>query len=89
MLLAPPIYAPGPDMQQPLSLSDQELDVVYDLSRPLDPLSRTRFLEAIAAELGRYRPEQIGVGLIARIARNLQHGFVSPPSQLHERHRVW
>jgi hypothetical protein len=35
----------------PLSLSDDELAAVMNLSAPLPPANRNRFLEAIAAEL--------------------------------------
>jgi hypothetical protein len=45
------------------SLSDSELDVLMNLTAPLDPLMRDPFLRAVAIELARYKPEAIGPGL--------------------------
>jgi hypothetical protein len=61
-----------------LSLSDEELDVVMNLARPLEPQLRDPFLRSVASELERH-PE-IGVGLIFRVGKQLQRDFLRPPS---------
>jgi hypothetical protein len=62
------------------SLSDSELDVIMNLAQPLDPAMRDPFLRAVAAELRRYRPEDIGPGAVFRTAKALQREFfVAPP----------
>ena len=50
------------------SLSNSELDVIMNLALPLDPAMRNPFLGAVAVELRRYQPEDIGPGLISRVA---------------------
>jgi hypothetical protein len=35
----------------PLSLTDAQLDCIYDAARPLQPRDRSRFLEDVASEL--------------------------------------
>jgi hypothetical protein len=59
-----------------LALSDQELDIVMNLARPLDPALRDAFLRACAIELQRYKPEQLGPGLVNRVGRQLQREFI-------------
>jgi hypothetical protein len=61
-----------------LSLTDDELDVVFNLARPLEPAMRDPFLRSVAIELERY-PE-IGVGLVFRVGRQLQREFLRPPA---------
>jgi hypothetical protein len=56
-----------------LSLSDAELDIVFNLTRPLEPQLRDPFLRAVALELARY--EAIGPGLIFRVGKQLQREF--------------
>jgi hypothetical protein len=46
-----PLQWSQPAVSPPLSFSDAEIDVVLALAAPLPPENRTRFLEAIAAEL--------------------------------------
>jgi hypothetical protein len=60
-----------------LSLSDDELDIVFNLARPLEPQLRDPFLRAVALELERY--EAIGPGLIFRVGKQLQREFFRPP----------
>jgi hypothetical protein len=68
-------------MQQPLSLSDAELDCLTRLAAPIDADLRQAFLTAVAGELRRcYQPEAIGPGVVYRTAKALQREFVSPPS---------
>jgi hypothetical protein len=75
---------------QPVSLSDSELDVILDLARPLDPIMRGPFLEAVAKVLVQYRSDELGPGLINRLVKPLQRQFLSPIGALrHERHRAW
>lgn len=60
-----------------LSLSDDELAVLFNLAAPIDPLMRDPFLRAVAVELDRYKPEAIGPGLVSRVGRQLQREFLS------------
>jgi hypothetical protein len=48
---------------------------LFDLVRPLDPSDRTRFVEAVVAELGGH--DEIGVGLVNRVAIPLQRQYLS------------
>jgi hypothetical protein len=61
-----------------LSLSDDELQILFDLARPLEPALRDPFLRACAAALSKY-PE-LGPGLVSRVVRSLQREFLRPPS---------
>ena len=61
----------------PISLNDDELKVVLAAAAPLRPGDRDPFLRALAQELSRH--QQLGPGLIARIAKDLQRVFFSPP----------
>jgi hypothetical protein len=61
-----------------LSLSDQELDIVMNLARPLDRDLRDPFLRSVASELERY--QEIGPGLVFRVGKQLQREFLRPPS---------
>ena len=63
----------------PRALSDAELDVLLNLARPLDPAMRDPFLRAVAIELARYQPAELGPGLINRVARQMQSEFWEPP----------
>jgi hypothetical protein len=59
-----------PIMSAPISLSDHAMDQVIALCRPLTPLARTAFLEALAIEL-RFEPQPCGDGVVLRCARTL------------------
>jgi hypothetical protein len=61
-----------------LALSDEELNVVFDLARPLEPQLRDPFLRSAATELERY-PET-GVGLVFRVGKTLQREFLRVPA---------
>ena len=61
----------------PLALSDDELDAVMTAAQPLKPCDRDPFLRALAQELSHY--QQLGPGLINKVARNLQRQFFDPP----------
>jgi hypothetical protein len=61
-----------------LSLSDEELDIVINLSRPLEPELRDPFLRAVATELRRYKA--IGPGIIFRVGKQLQREFFRAPA---------
>ena len=54
---------------QPLPLSDDELAVLRQLAAPIDDDLRQAFLTAVAVELRRYRPEQIGPSAVYRAAK--------------------
>jgi hypothetical protein len=63
-----------------IALSDEALDTLLSLAGPIEPALRDPFLRAVAAELGKHRPEEIGVGLVSRTARALQREFLRPRS---------
>jgi hypothetical protein len=63
-----------------LSLSDDELQIIFDLARPLEPALRDPFLQAVALALAKYPPEALGPGLIARVVRPLQREFLRHPT---------
>jgi hypothetical protein len=52
-----------------LSLSDDEMRIILDSAQPLAPQDRTPFLEAVAAELAKYR--ELGPGVVSRTCREL------------------
>jgi hypothetical protein len=62
----------------PLRLSDAQLDTLVRLSRPLPPVDRSAFLEAVAAKLAE-NPELLGDGHVARVAVEIQRRFWTPP----------
>jgi hypothetical protein len=61
----------------PLSLSDEEMSLLRQLSAPIPLRQRQDFLLAIAAELESEQTAgaEVGVGLIHRIASRLQHRY--------------
>jgi hypothetical protein len=63
----------------PLRLSDDELDAVFDAARPIDPDLRDPFLRAVAHALQQDCAGEIGPGTGARVCRELQRQFFSPP----------
>jgi hypothetical protein len=60
-----------------LSLSDDELRIVLDNAQPLAPEDRSKFLEAVAVELAKYR--ELGPGVVSRTCRELQKRHFAPP----------
>jgi hypothetical protein len=54
----------------PVSLSDEELRTVQTAATPLARWQRDRFLKDVARELERH--EEIGAGVVARVARSVQ-----------------
>ena len=56
-------------------LDDQVVSVLQELALPLAPPLRAPFFRSVLNELSHYKPEQIGPGLVARIARPLQQEF--------------
>jgi hypothetical protein len=61
-----------------LKAADDELQIVSDLAKRLEPQLRKPYLQAVTLALRRYKPEQLGPGLIARIARDLLREFMRP-----------
>jgi hypothetical protein len=82
----------------PLALSDQELDAVFELARPIAPELRPEFLHAVAAQLAASGAER-GAGSLHRVAAELQGQFIgalqqaaeaeSPPRYTFNRARVF
>ena len=60
----------------PSALDDQALQVLRQLAQPLEPQLRDPFYRSVLTELANYKPEAIGPGLVARIARPLQYEFM-------------
>jgi hypothetical protein len=59
---------------RPVAISDEAMAALFDLARPLDPRDRTRFVEAVVAELGAHT--EIDVGLVNRVAGPLQRCYL-------------
>ena len=74
---------------QPLSLSDDELETLTRLADPIEVVLRDSFLRAVAVELRRYQPDEIGPGLINRVGRELQRQFLTPSLGSVPRSRAW
>jgi hypothetical protein len=66
----------------PLSLSNDEMDLLRALSAPLDPGRRGDFLQEVARRLE--TTSAIGPGAVHRIARGVQREFWDPPPDLRE-----
>jgi hypothetical protein len=64
-------------MQQPLKLSDAELDALYAAVRPIAPDRRDEFLQAVADALAGLR--ELGPGATYRVIRDQQRRFFDPP----------
>jgi hypothetical protein len=60
---------------RPVAISDEAMAVLFDLARPLDSRDRTRFVEAVVAELN--GQIEIDLGLVHRVAVPLQHQYLS------------
>jgi hypothetical protein len=65
-----------PRLSTPLQLSDEEMQAVLAAVAPIAFGERDRFLRELADELAQYPRGEIGVGLVHRLARQLQRGFV-------------
>jgi hypothetical protein len=61
----------------PLSLSNDEKEVLFTLAEPLDHRRRGEFLATVAAELEAC--PQPGPGLVHRVAAQVQRRFWDPP----------
>jgi hypothetical protein len=59
-------------MPLPLHFSDEEMTLLLELSRPIEPAQRSAFLDAVAAAIGE---QASGPGLARRIHRQ----FWTPP----------
>jgi hypothetical protein len=60
----------------PLSFSAEEMDLLLELSRPIEPAQRSAFLDAVAAAIGE---QASGPGLVHVTARRIQRDFWTPP----------
>jgi hypothetical protein len=64
----------------PLSLTDEEKDLLLSLAQPIDQRLRTEFLAAVAAELeANGQAGAVGIGSVHRVARTVQRRFFDPP----------
>jgi hypothetical protein len=62
----------------PIGLTDSQLKILFDLSRPLNVRERGRFMELVGERL-RGHVGEIGSGTITRIAREAQRAVFMPP----------
>jgi hypothetical protein len=60
-----------------IALNDDELRVLLDAARPIQPHQRTAFLADVAAELARF--EVLGPGIVSRVTSRLQRAHLNPP----------
>jgi hypothetical protein len=67
---------PHPEPPMPLSFSAEEMDLLLELSRPIEPAQRSAFLDAVAAAIGE---QASGPGLVHQTARRIQREFWTPP----------
>ena len=58
-----------------LSLSDAELDIIFDLARPIEPAMRDAFLRSVVLCTCTTRER----GLVYRLAKDEQRRFLDPP----------
>jgi hypothetical protein len=64
----------------PLSLSDEEKNLLLELAQPIEQRLRPEFLAAVAAELSaNEQTGAIGIGSVHRVARTVQRRFFDPP----------
>ena len=63
-------------MPTPLHFSDEEMDLLLELSRPIEPAQRSAFLDAVAAAIGE---QASGPGLVHQVGRRVQRQFWTPP----------
>jgi hypothetical protein len=71
-------------MERPamISLSDDQLTVIFNAAQPLAAEDRSRFLETVARKL---EGRELGDGIVARCARETQREFFRPPVVRHGR----
>ena len=64
----------------PLSLSDEEKNLLLELAHSIDQRLRPEFLAAVAAELSSNgQAGAVGIGSVHRVARTVQRRFFDPP----------
>jgi hypothetical protein len=63
-----------------LALSDDELQIVMSAAAPIRPHARDAFLRDVAAELAKF--EEIGPGIIGRVAAKIQRQHLNGPRDL-------
>jgi hypothetical protein len=69
--------APIPELlTMPLDFSDEEMTLLLELSRPIEPAQRSAFLDAVAAAIGE---QASGPGLVHQVGRRVQRQFWTPP----------
>ncbi|HEY2534838.1 MAG TPA: hypothetical protein VGJ20_44195 [Xanthobacteraceae bacterium] len=60
----------------PFSFSDEETYMLSTLSTALPPALRDGFLQLVANKLATYAPEARGIGLVYRLAVEVQRDFL-------------
>jgi hypothetical protein len=60
----------------PLSFSAEEMDLLLELARPIEPAQRSAFLDAVAAAIA---GQASGPGLVHQLGRRIQREFWTPP----------
>ena len=72
-------------MQQPIALSDAQLNAIIAASTPLPPDLRGAFLETCAREIAAL--PMIGDGSLHRMIMNVQRQYFRPPLETEEHGR--
>ena len=62
---------------RPLSLPDQQIEIIRRAAEPLPPRDRSAFLETVAELL---IGQELGDGVVARAAREAQRRYRDPPN---------
>jgi hypothetical protein len=64
----------------PLSFSAEELDLLFELARPIDQRYREQFLVEVAQEIeASGQAGAVGIGSVHRVAARVQRRFWTPP----------
>jgi hypothetical protein len=75
--MASSVATPHPEPPMPLMhFSDEEMTLLLELSRPIDPAQRSAFLNAVAVAI---EGQPRGVGIVHQTARRVQRQFWDPP----------
>jgi hypothetical protein len=64
-------------MSSPLALSDEQIDTLTRIASPLSPKDRTTFLADVARAVD---GQELGDGMLHRIAVEMQRRYWSPPA---------
>src|SRR5262245_37208811 len=75
------------DLAGIVGLSDEQVSAIINATRPLNPLDRSAFLQALAAALRGH--SEVGSGELHRLLATLQRSHFKPPQVEGERGSRW